>query len=153
MQHAEFMEQMEELLTSIPSIERNEILYDYEEHFEAGKLAGKSDAEIINKLGSPTLLARELLLDYSITTTKRTKIDQISHKDSKDVNNIDISAVISDVQIEITDSSQITAHLQGEVSSKLADYFTLKTDSHGDTLNIKVNTKKRIVITATTTLV
>ncbi|WP_229717169.1 HAAS signaling domain-containing protein [Paenibacillus aceti] len=64
---------MEKLLQSIPQAERNDILYDYREHFEAGKLAGKSEAEIIDKLGSPALIARELLLDYSITAAENEK--------------------------------------------------------------------------------
>jgi len=73
MDRAEFMKQLENLIASIPTTEKTDILYDYEEHFEAGQLAGKSEAEIIDKLGPPALLARELLLDYSISTAENEK--------------------------------------------------------------------------------
>lgn len=73
MERTEFMRTLEGLLIGIPPEERKEILYDYEEHFEAGAAAGKSEEEIIKKLVTPSLLAKELLLDYSISVAERKK--------------------------------------------------------------------------------
>lgn len=70
MERTEFLQSLEGLLAGIPPEERKEILYDYEEHFEAGAAAGHSDEAIIAKLGTPALLAKELLLDYSITAAE-----------------------------------------------------------------------------------
>lgn len=64
---------LDNLLAGIPYEERKEILYDFEEHFEAGQSAGKTEEEIIEKLGSPALLAKDLLLDYSITEAENKK--------------------------------------------------------------------------------
>ncbi|GGG14562.1 DUF4097 family beta strand repeat-containing protein [Paenibacillus aceti] len=76
------------------------------------------------------------------------EIDQISQLDAKGISNLNISAAIAKVEIKVTDSNQITAHLKGEVSSHLADRFTLKADPQGDTLNIKADMKKKSLTTA-----
>ncbi|MBU5488257.1 DUF1700 domain-containing protein [Clostridium sp. MSJ-8] len=49
----EFLRIIEEGLEDFPTSERNDILYDYEEHFTYGRADGKTDEEIIAELGDP----------------------------------------------------------------------------------------------------
>lgn len=60
----EFMSKLESLLSKVPEVDRREMLYDYEEHFQVGMANGKSKAELIMELGDPHVIARDLLLDY-----------------------------------------------------------------------------------------
>lgn len=66
-----FMKQLASLLQPIPEPERSEILYDFEEHFALATQSGKSQADISQDLGSPKLIARELLADYQITRAEK----------------------------------------------------------------------------------
>ncbi|KOO44286.1 HAAS signaling domain-containing protein [Priestia koreensis] len=57
----EFLQKLRDLLRDLPEVERQEILYDYEEHFEVGMEEGKSEAEIIRDLGDPYVIAKDLV--------------------------------------------------------------------------------------------
>jgi uncharacterized membrane protein len=59
MNKKEFFEQLREELKDLPESDLNEILSDYEEHFEIGKTKKRSEKEIIEKLGDPTIIAKE----------------------------------------------------------------------------------------------
>lgn len=61
-----FLQALNEQLQKLPNDERQEILRDYEEYFEAAKLEGKSDAEVLASLGSPKQIAKELLATYYV---------------------------------------------------------------------------------------
>ena len=66
MNKEEFMKQLTEHLHGLPSNERAEILTDYEEYFEIGLHDGKTEQEIALGLGSPKIIAKELVLNTSI---------------------------------------------------------------------------------------
>ncbi|MFJ9497526.1 HAAS signaling domain-containing protein [Brevibacillus centrosporus] len=66
MTRREFMDEMGSLLSELPDKERLDILADYTEHFLMGIQEGKNEHEIAEALGSPKLLARELLAGYRI---------------------------------------------------------------------------------------
>lgn len=66
MTRREFMDELGLLLGELPDKERLDILADYTEHFLMGIQAGKSEHEIAEALGSPKLVARELLAGYRI---------------------------------------------------------------------------------------
>lgn len=57
-----FMLQLKMGLLSLPEEERNEILAEYDAHFEFSKQQGRTEEEIARELGDPEELAAELLL-------------------------------------------------------------------------------------------
>ena len=57
MNKAEYMLRLERAIIRLPRTVRDEILYDYEEHFRLGKEAGKSEEEISRELGTPEEIA------------------------------------------------------------------------------------------------
>ncbi|SFD81752.1 Uncharacterized membrane protein [Paenibacillus catalpae] len=61
-----FLHQLDAELKGIPSLERADILHDYEEHFVFGLEEGKSEEEIAAALGSPAHIAKELLAGYHV---------------------------------------------------------------------------------------
>jgi len=115
--------------------------------FEESILNRTSDM-VSGILDSTSDVVSDALSDTSIDSNtsensyKKTKVNQSDRKNAKGIDSINIGTVSSNVQIKVTDSSQITASLTGEVSDILADYFTLKLDTKGKTLNINVDTKK-----------
>lgn len=74
MNRKQFLNELERLLSSLPKEEREDILTDYNEYFANGLTEGKSEEEIVEKLGSPIIIAKELGvnsgLDLSDNTTK-----------------------------------------------------------------------------------
>lgn len=67
MNKSEFLKELSSLLSSLPSDERQEILFDYEEHFSVGKENGKTEDEIIKSLGSPRSIAKQYNASYIVT--------------------------------------------------------------------------------------
>ncbi|MEN1968061.1 DUF1700 domain-containing protein [Lentibacillus sp. N15] len=66
MTEKQFMEQLNTALTGLSTDERQDILQDYQEHFELGKQEGKTEEAIAEALGSPTKIAKELLAMYHL---------------------------------------------------------------------------------------
>lgn len=67
------MTKLEYLLGKLPEHDRREMLYDYEEHFEIGLENGRSEANLIEELGDPHIIARDLLADYHISKADKDK--------------------------------------------------------------------------------
>ncbi|WP_188207750.1 DUF1700 domain-containing protein [Alkalibacillus aidingensis] len=65
MNKVEYLNELKSRLSSLPEQERDEILYDYEEHFEVALRDGKTELDIINELGSPNKVAHEILMEFS----------------------------------------------------------------------------------------
>ena len=63
-----FLERLKEELILLSKSEREEILSDYEEHFDLGKEAGKTEEEVAASLGAPDQIAKEILGNYQINT-------------------------------------------------------------------------------------
>jgi uncharacterized membrane protein len=66
----QFLTALENGLAKLPVNDRAEILQDYEEYFENGREAGRTETEIVEKLGSVQSLAKELSAGYQIETVK-----------------------------------------------------------------------------------
>ncbi len=62
----QFLMALETALRKLPSDEKQEMLQDFEEHFAIGAEEGKSEAEIINALGSPQQIAKETIATYHL---------------------------------------------------------------------------------------
>ncbi len=68
MSRNEFLQTLNSLLHEVPEMERREMLYDYEEHFQIGLENGKQMKELTEELGDPYTIARDLLSDYHGTS-------------------------------------------------------------------------------------
>lgn len=60
MTKVQFLETLERRLAGLPRAEIDDVIADYATHFEDGRAAGRSEAEIAEALGDPVRLAREL---------------------------------------------------------------------------------------------
>ncbi len=63
MTRTEFMTSLRRGLAGLPLSAQDEILTDYEAHFDAGAEAGRTEAEVSAALGDPDRLARELRVE------------------------------------------------------------------------------------------
>jgi uncharacterized membrane protein len=63
----EYLQKLEAALRDIPDIDRKDMVYDFEEHFTMGLENGKTEEEIIEELGDPTLIAKDLISDYLVS--------------------------------------------------------------------------------------
>lgn len=59
MDKSTFLRRLDERLRFLAEAERKDILYDYEEHILAALENGEKEEDIISKLGSPELIARQ----------------------------------------------------------------------------------------------
>jgi uncharacterized membrane protein len=67
MNRDEFMQTLTQGLQGIPEDEINDILYDYEEHFEVGLSKGKTEEEIARELGDPKSIAKSYKVSSKIS--------------------------------------------------------------------------------------
>ncbi|MCX7747479.1 MAG: DUF1700 domain-containing protein [Clostridia bacterium] len=66
MNRTEYIESLRRLLSGLSDEDRNDIIYDYEEHFRMGVEDGKSEEEIAKSLGDPRNVARQYKVDYAV---------------------------------------------------------------------------------------
>jgi uncharacterized membrane protein len=62
----DYIKSLGRLLSGMPEADRNEILYDYEEHFRIGLQNGKTEEEISQSLGDVKAIARQFMADFTI---------------------------------------------------------------------------------------
>lgn len=68
----EYLSVLHQLLRGIPESEINDILYDYEEYFNAGMQDGRSETELAQSLGDPKSVAKQLRAEYMVQLAKDT---------------------------------------------------------------------------------
>ncbi|WHX49559.1 DUF1700 domain-containing protein [Paenibacillus woosongensis] len=61
-----YLNELLQYLKQLSPAERKDILADYMEHFEQAELSGRTEEEVILKLGEPKLVAREVLAQSQI---------------------------------------------------------------------------------------
>lgn len=66
MTRADFLARLKRGLVGLPTSTATDILNDYEAHFDDGKAAGRSEAEVAEALGNPDRLARELKAEAGV---------------------------------------------------------------------------------------
>lgn len=71
MNKEQFLRDLSGHLRKLSEEERQDILYDYEEHFQFGLEEGKTEVEIIKGLGSPKAIAKEMLALYRFDEMKK----------------------------------------------------------------------------------
>ncbi len=62
----EFMSILAEQLSELSVEERNDIIYDYEEHFRVGVESGRTEEELAIGLGDPKTIAKQLKAGYLV---------------------------------------------------------------------------------------
>ncbi len=73
MNKQEFISMIRKSLGDMRSEDVNDIIYDYEEHFNIGMQEGQSEEEIAVKLGNPTSIARQYRADYMVKQAEQHK--------------------------------------------------------------------------------
>lgn len=68
-----FLDELSKLLRKLPSEEKKEILYDYEEHIRIARELGKTDTDLLKRLGDPKTIAKAIMADYYIGLAGETK--------------------------------------------------------------------------------
>lgn len=68
-----FLDVLNKLLRKLPSDDRKEILYDYEEHIRIAVEHGKGEAEVLKGLGDPKTIAKAIMAEYYIGLADETK--------------------------------------------------------------------------------
>ena len=66
MNKEQFIKQLQTSLKKFSTEERQEIIQDYEEYFMIGLAEGKTEEEISNSLGSPSQIAKELMVSMHL---------------------------------------------------------------------------------------
>jgi len=66
MKRNEFIKRLKAGLKGMPADDIDDIVADYEAHFDAGEAEGRSEEEVSAALGNPSRLARELRLEAGI---------------------------------------------------------------------------------------
>lgn len=61
-----YLDELAQYLKTLPPEELTDIMIEFREHFEFAQLSGRSEAEVISKLGNPRLVAREVLTQSHI---------------------------------------------------------------------------------------
>ncbi|MDQ0230827.1 DUF1700 domain-containing protein [Metabacillus malikii] len=61
-----FLKELSNQLKKMPNEDRQEVLTDFEEHFQVGLENGKTEEEISKSLGHPKVIAKELLADFMV---------------------------------------------------------------------------------------
>ena len=67
MNRNEFINVLRKQLEKLPKSEVDEIIFDYEEHFNIGLQDDREESEIASSLGDPYMIAKELQANYKIT--------------------------------------------------------------------------------------
>ncbi|MCC5892789.1 DUF4097 family beta strand repeat-containing protein [Exiguobacterium sp.] len=136
MTEEQYLLELERLLMGMSVIERVDILRDVSEYFASGRLDGKSDAAMIEELGTPDALANELLG---------------SVEPSSDVPKEPAVVKSQNVAFRNVSINVLQAHVQVVPSHDGFAYATLETerdhgvtmDIVGDTLEIRIESERR----------
>lgn len=70
MNRIEFINTLKRELYNLPQSEVEDILYDYQEHFEVGLSKGKTEEEIAEELGNPRTIAKSYKVNYKINNAE-----------------------------------------------------------------------------------
>lgn len=66
MNRNEYLTRLKNALGSMPEDTKNEIIYDFAEHFEVGLEQGKTEEEIAESLGDPKSNAKQYMAEYIV---------------------------------------------------------------------------------------
>jgi uncharacterized membrane protein len=67
------MKILKKQLEDIPKKDCNELLQDYEEHFEVGMKKGRKEEALAKALGDPKVIAKQIKADYRLKVAEKNK--------------------------------------------------------------------------------
>lgn len=70
MNRQQYLNTLSKELNGLPQGEYESLMFEYESHFEDGAMDGKSETEIINELGDPVQVGKELRAMYHVSKAK-----------------------------------------------------------------------------------
>lgn len=70
MTREQFLSQLRLSLGNMPDADKQDIVYDYEEHFRIGMADGKSEEQIAESLGNPRVIGNSYRIDAMLTEPK-----------------------------------------------------------------------------------
>lgn len=73
MNRIEFLDMLSFSLGNMPKNEKDDILYDYDEHFRFGVNNGKTEEEISRSLGDPRIIAKQYNVNYIVRQAENNK--------------------------------------------------------------------------------
>lgn len=132
-----YLRALYEQLHQLNKQERLDILRDFEEYFEHGQMDGKTIDEMIQALGSPEEIAKDLLAAYSeeersSSVALNTPTSSPFHKVNVEVNGVNLTIAATDDEkptIEIQDLHHLTEATM---------------ENKHDTLRVHVRTKEKL---------
>lgn len=71
MDRAQYLNILEKNLKSLKKEETDDILQDFEEYFEIGTERGRTQQELMNALGSPRILARQIIFESYVKQAEK----------------------------------------------------------------------------------
>lgn len=138
MNRSEFLSSLKDELRRIPQVDRNEILYDYEEHFSIGLEQGKTEEEISMDLGDPRTIARQFNADIienqdidsksfgnylQNDSTYGHHVDETLSFSGDGITEIKIDCGSPNVRVSSIEGDEILAHLYGNTNSGSEDRY------------------------------
>ncbi|WP_026478548.1 DUF4097 family beta strand repeat-containing protein [Alkaliphilus transvaalensis] len=146
-----FLDQLEKLLQDLPKEVREDILYDYDEHFRVALEEGKREEEIAKSLGMPEEIVKEFMQGYLDEPQQNNKVNSLINNlgeifqnfggerkkhmiDQKekykvdDLKRIEIDSNSPLIKIHNFDGDEVMIHLHGEIESNFTKKIMLQTN-------------------------
>lgn len=136
MTEEQYLLELERLLMGMSVIDRVDVLRDVSEYFASGRLDGKSDAAMVEELGTPSALASDLLGTVEPLTTERKEL-AIVKSPNVAFRNVSINVLQAHVKVVPSDDGFAYATLETERDHGVT------MDIVGDTLEIRIESERR----------
>lgn len=137
MTQKEYLKALEEALSGIDPKDRDELMADFKEHFDIGLSEGKTEAQIIDHLGSVKDLVESL--DLKRLESQNTTISDHNKTFNEQVDRLVVEGLHADVTIIPSDDQQ--THVDYEISKSLLGKLSTEvtTKQEGKTLFVSVS--------------
>ncbi len=137
MNRKEYMERLWMDLQDLDHSTAEEIIQDFEHHFEQGRKEGRSEEEIARELGDPSSLLDELK-----TSEKTTIREQVFHP-QQEIRKLIIDAQCANVLLKAAKGSQVQVDFDDHRSPLGIQNFNLETVQRDEVFEIRVEPRKR----------
>ncbi|TCI44293.1 MULTISPECIES: DUF4097 family beta strand repeat-containing protein [unclassified Exiguobacterium] len=137
MTEEQYLTELERLLMGISIIDRVDILRDVAEYFASGRLDGKSDEAMAEELGTPNMLASELLV--SVDSIAAEPIAPPAIVQSPNVAFQHVSIRVQNAHVNVVPSADGYAYATLEDETE----HGVKMDIVNDTLEVRIESERR----------
>ncbi len=140
MNKREYLNQLSLLLNDLEENNKNELLRDFEQHFDQGIMMGRSEEEIAETLGDVRLLAEELKLTVDQPSIKEETIKPIPNGT---INRIKVSGLSADINVRRSNDENINYDFYDTNSNANIHNYYVNENVHGDELVLEVIQKEK----------